>query len=618
MPPAPECRPRRAVLRRCVRPVLLAFAVLTMLSLGAQPGARADDGQVAALSAPDLGNRSRSGATGTTALAEADIARYRAIFRLQEAAEWPAADREIAALQDRRLMGHVLAQRYLHPTGWTASYAALRDWLAAYGDHPMASRIHALAERRRPYGSAPPPTPRVSGGGDRPWRPVLRFGLPLCESARLDRDARSLQRQVRRALYDDRPGAALRQLAAAGVTATVHDRLLGDIATHYYTHGTPLAALDHAVGATERTGGRAEAALWIAGLAHWQLGDYPQAGSYFGRLAQAECASAWERSAGSYWAARVALRTRDFDRVSDWLQRAAAHRYTFYGLMARRALGIDSQLRLAPPRLGEGHLVQLGTTPAGRRALALAQVGRGDLAEAELMVLRPEPGNRLLVEAMLALADRHGMARLAAELGVAHQPGPSAYYESALYPVTAWAPAGGWRVDRALIHAIAREESLFDPDAVSYAGAAGLMQLMPGTARAMAAEIAVPLDRERLFDPETNLALGQAYIETLFAFEPVGRDLVRVLVSYNAGPGNLLDWVESVDHRGDPLLFIESLPSGQARAYVEHVLASLWIYRQRMNQAAPSLDALVAGQWPRYLPQDGLPPMQVAEHAEFR
>ena len=57
-------------------------------------------------------------------------------------------------------------------------------------------------------------------------------------------------------------------------------------------------------------------------------------------------------------------------------------------------------------------------------------------------------------------------------------------------------------------------------------------------------------------------------------------------------------------HEDDPLLFIESLPSGETRMFIERVLTNLWIYRARLGQATPSLDALAAGDWPTYMPLD--------------
>ena len=108
----------------------------------------------------------------------------------------------------------------------------------------------------------------------------------------------------------------------------------------------------------------------------------------------------------------------------------------------------------------------------------------------------------------------------------------------------------------------------------------------------------------KLFDPEFNLALGQQYIELLMSERSIQQDLFRTAAAYNAGPGNLRKWERNVPHGDDPLLFIESLPSRETRAFVERILTNLWIYRDRLGQKSPSLDDIVAGRWPRYEAQD--------------
>ena len=97
-------------------------------------------------------------------LSQSDSGLYRDIFALQHDGKWSAADDAIARLGDRRLMGHVLAQRYLHPTAYRSKYKELRVWLQAYGDHPDAPRIYKLAQQRRPKGAAAPRRPIL-----RPW-----------------------------------------------------------------------------------------------------------------------------------------------------------------------------------------------------------------------------------------------------------------------------------------------------------------------------------------------------------------------------------------------------------------------------------------------------------------
>jgi soluble lytic murein transglycosylase-like protein len=147
-----------------------------------------------------------------------------------------------------------------------------------------------------------------------------------------------------------------------------------------------------------------------------------------------------------------------------------------------------------------------------------------------------------------------------------------------------------------------RQESGFNPDARSGVGASGLMQIMPATGAYISPELE---DYDggagaALLDPTTNVTVGQDYVERLLADSNVRGDLFLLTAAYNAGPGNLAKWRKGAGYDQDPLLFIESIPSRETRLFIERVLANLWIYRQRLGQATPSLDAIASGAWPVY------------------
>jgi soluble lytic murein transglycosylase-like protein len=105
----------------------------------------------------------------------------------------------------------------------------------------------------------------------------------------------------------------------------------------------------------------------------------------------------------------------------------------------------------------------------------------------------------------------------------------------------------------------------------------------------------------RLYEPEMNLTLGQKYLMHLLNHETVQGDLFRLAAAYNGGPGNLAKWDKRSARMEDPLLFIESIPARETREFIERVLCNLWIYRIRMGQDSPSLDALAAGERPLYM-----------------
>lgn len=198
----------------------------------------------------------------------------------------------------------------------------------------------------------------------------------------------------------------------------------------------------------------------------------------------------------------------------------------------------------------------------------------------------------------------------AAQMRLAQSLGSRAgqYDLGALFPVPSWRPSTGYTLDRALVFAIMRAESAFDPSVESYAGARGLMQVMPATAKYIAAkrELQTP-GADALFEPETSIQLGQAYLEHLLQHPRIEDNVIYVAAAYNAGPGRVLDWRERLDAESDPLLFLESIPMREPRVYVKKVLTNLWSYRARLGQAQPSLEALARSQWPSYQALDPRP-----------
>ena len=78
----------------------------------------------------------------------------------------------------------------------------------------------------------------------------------------------------------------------------------------------------------------------------------------------------------------------------------------------------------------------------------------------------------------------------------------------------------------------------------------------------------------------------------------------NALSAYNSGPAKLREWQRRVDYRDDPLLFIESIPSRETRIFIERVLTNMWIYRLRFGQTPRSLETIISGGWPTYVPLD--------------
>jgi soluble lytic murein transglycosylase len=345
---------------------------------------------------------------------------------------------------------------------------------------------------------------------------------------------------------------------------------------------------------------------WLAGLTAWQSGDMLGAAAYFERVALDSSDSTWRQSAGAFWAARSYLKGRQPEKVSRWLRIAADRPRTFYGQLARRLLGLGSGFDFREQSLtaNEAHAVM--ATGAGQRALALIQVGRARLAEDEMLALQAQTDasmdNALIAVSQLAELPTLSFS-LAANAGARRAP----WYDDALYPVPHWQPRGGFTVDRALLYALMRHESGFDPDARSPVGAAGLMQLMPDTAVLLGGR-----HQRSLYDPKINLSLGQDYVASLLA--NVRGNLFLAVAGYNAGPGNLAAW-RDLDRTPDSLLFIENMPARETRQYVQRVMASYWIYQQRLGEPTTSLDAVASGRWPTYAKLDNAMPKVAANGA---
>ena len=162
------------------------------------------------------------------------------------------------------------------------------------------------------------------------------------------------------------------------------------------------------------------------------------------------------------------------------------------------------------------------------------------------------------------------------------------------YPVPDLEPLSGFTVDKALVYAIVRQESRFNPSVVSPAGAVGLMQLMPEAAARAAGDDKLKTNMTPLFDPAFNLRVGQDYVTWLME-RGVGYDLLRTVAAYNGGPGTLLKTAKMLGDEADSLLVIECLPYQETRNYVEKVVTAYWTYRGQFGQDTKTLDALAGG-----------------------
>jgi soluble lytic murein transglycosylase-like protein len=393
---------------------------------------------------------------------------------------------------------------------------------------------------------------------------------------------------------------ALWRARAAEAGDAVRSEWAQRIAWDQFGAGNDEAAIRMGDEASRGVGEWAAMGAWTAGLAAWRAGDCLRAAERFDRIVAGPDDLL---AAARYWASRAWLACGKPKTATARLKAAADSDIGFYGILARRALGIEDKGDWREPDFIQADWNTLARMPGARRAAALVEIGQLGLADRELKHLAAT-GDVTAYEPLLRLAARLNMP--ATQYWLAHRPpvGQQAPL-AARFPAPEWTPYRGWRVDKALVFAHALQESNFVTDATSRAGARGIMQLMPGTARDLARGMGEDCDVDRLArDPEFNIEYGQSYLEKLRDMPWTQGLLPKVVAAYNAGPGSVQRWNTTLKDNGDPLLFLESIPFRETRHYVEVVLRNYWKYQQRQGAAAPSLDAYAANLWPRF---PGLP-----------
>jgi soluble lytic murein transglycosylase len=605
------------------RAIVLGAAVLAASAVPKAYGQPQPPTEDTALAVPRLAPRGSGDLGLPHPLPPSEAARLRRLFALQSRGAIAEAVRQSMALDHDHpvviaVLGHLLADRHLGPHTRTTA-AELQEWLERWPTLPDGPAIHSLLKRRLARGTKVPPAPATAA------LPLPADAIAVPEELESPGPTLprlpTLDRRVREAARSPNYGAASRAILAARDLPPGYAALLrGEAGQILFALNRDREAYEvAAIGAESCQRSPSPACVTVAaaghwaGLAAWRQGRIAQSRAMFELAWAADIASASQRAAAAFWAARAHQRLGDPDNHAAWLLRAAAEDRTFHGLIARRSLGMALE---GPPlpreTLGEADLDAVASHPAGLRAFALLQIGQHDRAEAELRLLWPEtqhaPG---LGRALMLVAEHAGMPGFAAQLADLAQATDGRPRERTRFAIPRLRPAGGFTTDPALVYAIARTESNFDPAAISPAGAQGLMQIMPGTARFLAGLSDSP-DRPlpALHDPAINLNLGQRYLNFLAATDIVAGDKIRLLASYNSGPSAFGRWSAPMRDGGDPLLFIEAIPIDETRAFVPRVLTHTWLYAARLGLPAPSLDQLATGAWPRYAWDDGAAPIR--------
>ena len=327
--------------------------------------------------------------------------------------------------------------------------------------------------------------------------------------------------------------------------------------------------------------------MWLGGTkALWSLGDARRAAPLFYRYGAA-AQTPQTRSKGFYWAGRALASRGDGAGAARYFEMAAAYPDHYYGMLALERLGrplpaFDNMPDVTPSAEERAAFNARPITAAVREVARGAEWRTGVQFYREIAEQAQSRTDHVLVA---DLAREIGRRDLGVILGQqAHADGFGDFQKIA-FPVMPTPPG----TDFTMVHAITRQESQFAQNALSHAGARGLMQLMPGTAREQAGKVGLSYDMGSLMsDTQYNIRLGDGYFGRMMDY--YGGAYPLAVGAYNAGPGNVNKWLRA---NGDPraggidwVTWIERIPIYETRNYIQRVLENAVVYEAMNPQRA--------------------------------
>ncbi|WP_308915513.1 lytic transglycosylase domain-containing protein [Jannaschia sp. LMIT008] len=323
---------------------------------------------------------------------------------------------------------------------------------------------------------------------------------------------------------------------------------------------------------------------WLAGYIALRFRDDPGAAAEHFRRMDAAVASPISKGRAGYWLGRALQEAGDAAGARAAYAAGGRYQTSFYGQLAAERAGLPPDPNLAGdevfPALADTPLARSTVLDAARKLAALGERSLAERFAAHMAETLDRPLIGTLIDEILRWDEPHialMTAKRAARRGLELHRG--------YYPVTDLATLPS-PVAPELSLSIARRESEFDPVVVSHAGARGLMQVMPGTARAVAGDLGLPYSAPRLTaDPLYNARLGTAYLAELEG--EFGRSPILVPAAYNAGPSRAHRWTARLGRVSDPSVdlvdWIEDVPFAETRNYIMRVSESLLPYAAQLR-----------------------------------
>ena len=537
-----------------------------------------------------------------------DISNYQKIFNSQENCEWKKANRDILKIKDKILIGHVLAQRYLHPRCYKSQFIELTHWLKKYNDHPQAKKIYRLAIKRMPKGYKSPSKPIKPIGivkedlNSSSKKKSYKSKKKLSKNQRLEKQ--KLLNAIKSRVNKGWPTGAVKLLRQRDVSVLLDqveiDQQKELIAKGYFLANKNELSIQYSLEALTNSALHVPYAGWTAGLAAWRQENYELAAKFFTNFSISLKDDVWHQASGAFWAARSYAKLNRYQDINFWLNKAAKNPSSFYGLLASNILGIINPIDWKSSINIKSQKTDLFSLPSGKRIQALIQVGLPIQLEDEIVHMNSVM-NKDIAMSSLDIAQHFNLAYTQLKIvGNLQKYGvelPARFF----YPTPIWQPLNGFRLEPELIYAFMHQESMFNENAKSHRGAMGLMQIMPSTAKFISTNKEVKQNNSNILRvPEINIDVGQEYIEYLLQLKSIDNNLIFLTAAYNGGPGNLQKWQENINYLDDPLFFMESIPSRETRWFIEKVLAKYWIYKNKNGEKSESLALLANGKNPIY------------------
>jgi soluble lytic murein transglycosylase len=290
----------------------------------------------------------------------------------------------------------------------------------------------------------------------------------------------------------------------------------------------------------------------------------------------------------AYWLGRAKIETKALEEVHAHFAEAAGRYYTFYGGLGRRGVRKSNACEFrAPPQPSQETIAAFVNEDAFKAVMIAKQADLESLLVSYVLDLARQIRDPEQMTLLMELAGRTVPAQTvvrAAKIALLRGFATEAYAYPVLLPK--FSESGAAKLEPALLNALTRQESEFNTKTVSWAGARGLMQLMPQTAKNMATALKMKYEMARLVsDPSYNVTLGSAFLARLLA----GYDgsYVLALAAYNAGPGRVAEWIKDFgDPRAasvDAIDWIERIPFTETRQYVQRIIESVQLYRCRLE-----------------------------------